>query len=86
MFWYWQVDGWIALAGTLCAIACALVGNFLVLRRLSLIGDAISHAILDCCCISLERFPKPIRRSSRRGSSWHDYRVANRVDPPLRQR
>lgn len=46
MFWYWQVDGWIALAGVLCAVACALVGNFLVLRRLSLIGDAISHAVL----------------------------------------
>lgn len=46
MFWYWQVDGWIALAGALCAVACALVGNFLVLRRLSLIGDAISHAVL----------------------------------------
>lgn len=46
MFWYWQVDGWMALAGVLCAVACALVGNFLVLRRLSLIGDAISHAVL----------------------------------------
>ncbi|MFN7629482.1 MAG: metal ABC transporter permease, partial [Pirellula sp.] len=46
MFWYWQVDGWIALAGILCAVACTLVGNFLVLRRLSLIGDAISHAVL----------------------------------------
>lgn len=26
--------------------ACALLGNFLVLRRLSLMGDAISHAVL----------------------------------------
>jgi manganese/zinc/iron transport system permease protein len=46
MSWYWQVDGWMVLAGVLCAVACALVGNFLVLRRLSLIGDAISHAVL----------------------------------------
>lgn len=46
MNWYWQVDGWMVLAGILCAVACALVGNFLVLRRLSLIGDAISHAVL----------------------------------------
>lgn len=30
----------------LTALACALIGNFLVLRRLSLMGDAISHAIL----------------------------------------
>ncbi len=46
MDWYWQVDGWMVLAGALCAMSCALVGNFLVLRRLSLIGDAISHAVL----------------------------------------
>lgn len=42
----WQTDGWIIVAGALCAIAAALVGNFLVLRRLSLMGDAISHAVL----------------------------------------
>jgi len=34
------------LAGTLAAVACALLGNFLVLRRQSLMGDAISHAVL----------------------------------------
>lgn len=42
----WQVDGWIITAGALCGFAAALLGNFLVLRRMSLIGDAISHAIL----------------------------------------
>lgn len=46
MDWHWNVDGWMVVAGSLCAMACALVGNFLVLRRLSLIGDAISHAVL----------------------------------------
>jgi len=34
------------LIGTLAAIACALPGNFLVLRRQALIGDAISHVAL----------------------------------------
>ena len=34
------------LIGTLAACACALPGNFLVLRRQSLIGDAISHVAL----------------------------------------
>lgn len=34
------------LAGTLAALACGLLGNFLVLRRQSLMGDAISHAVL----------------------------------------
>lgn len=32
--------------GTLAAVACALPGNFLLLRRQSLIGDAISHVVL----------------------------------------
>jgi manganese/zinc/iron transport system permease protein len=32
--------------GILAAIACALPGNFLVLRRQALIGDAISHVVL----------------------------------------
>jgi manganese/zinc/iron transport system permease protein len=34
------------LIGCLAAVACALPGNFLILRRLALIGDAISHAVL----------------------------------------
>ncbi len=46
LHWNWSLDGWIVLAGALCASAAALLGNFLVLRRLSLLGDAISHAIL----------------------------------------
>lgn len=33
-------------AALFSAIACALLGNFLVLRKLSLMGDAISHAVL----------------------------------------
>ncbi|MEM6749994.1 MAG: metal ABC transporter permease [Planctomycetota bacterium] len=33
-------------AGLLAALTCGLLGNFLVLRRLSLMGDAISHAVL----------------------------------------
>ena len=44
--WNWALDGWIVAAGILCAIACALLGNFLVLRRMSMLGDAISHAVL----------------------------------------
>lgn len=34
------------VAGTLACLACSLVGNFLVLRRMSLMGDAISHSVL----------------------------------------
>lgn len=34
------------LIGCLAAVACALPGNFLVLRKQALIGDAISHVVL----------------------------------------
>ncbi|MEL6317870.1 MAG: metal ABC transporter permease, partial [Pseudomonadota bacterium] len=34
------------LIGVLASIACALPGNFLLLRRQALIGDAISHVVL----------------------------------------
>ncbi len=36
----------ILLTGVLCAIACALLGTFLILRRMAMMTDAISHAIL----------------------------------------
>jgi len=39
-------DTWIVVIGGLCAAACALPGCFLVLRRMSMMGDAISHAVL----------------------------------------
>ena len=41
-----QVDLPAMLAATLATLACALLGNFLVLRRQSLMGDAVSHAVL----------------------------------------
>ncbi|MBC7178957.1 MAG: metal ABC transporter permease, partial [Roseovarius sp.] len=34
------------LIGIAAAVACALPGNFLLLRRQALIGDAISHVVL----------------------------------------
>lgn len=34
------------LTALLSAVTCALLGSFLVLRRLSLMGDAISHSVL----------------------------------------
>src|SRR5688500_15214343 len=46
IIWSWQIDGWTIAAGVLCAMACALLGNFLVLRKMSMMGDAISHAVL----------------------------------------
>lgn len=39
-------DTWIVITGALCAMGCALPGCFLVLRKMSMMGDAISHAVL----------------------------------------
>lgn len=41
-----MLDFWIITLGCLTAASCALLGNFLVLRRMSMMGDAISHAVL----------------------------------------
>jgi ABC-type Mn2+/Zn2+ transport system permease subunit len=37
---------WTMLVGAACNASCAIVGCYLVLRRLSLLGDAITHAVL----------------------------------------
>ena len=37
---------WIIATGSLVAVSCAMCGCFLVLRRMALLGDAISHAVL----------------------------------------
>ena len=37
---------WTIAIGVLTNVACALLGCYLVLRRMSLLGDAISHAVL----------------------------------------
>jgi manganese/zinc/iron transport system permease protein len=42
----------ILLVGSVVAASCALVGSFLVLRKLALLGDAISHAVLPGIAIA----------------------------------
>lgn len=46
----WTVDiglyGWMMLMAFLVTTACGLIGNYLLLRRLALVGDAISHSVL----------------------------------------
>lgn len=36
----------IILTATLVSASCALLGSFLILRRMAMVGDAISHAVL----------------------------------------
>jgi len=42
----WEFPCLIVLAGILSSLPCAWLGCFLMLRRMSLMGDAISHAVL----------------------------------------
>lgn len=39
-------DFWILLTGSLVAACCGIVGVFLVLRKMAMIGDAISHSVM----------------------------------------
>lgn len=51
MSWF-VIDTWIVVIGVLAAVSCALLGNFLVLRKMSMMGDAISHAVLPGLAIA----------------------------------
>ncbi len=39
-------DFWIILTGALVASGCGILGCFLILRKMAMIGDAISHSVL----------------------------------------
>ncbi|USK69820.1 metal ABC transporter permease [Peribacillus asahii] len=39
-------DFWIILVGALVACSCSVVGCFLVVRKIAMVGDAISHSVL----------------------------------------
>ncbi|WP_057912088.1 metal ABC transporter permease [Peribacillus muralis] len=39
-------DFWIMLVGALVASSCSVLGCFLIVRKMTLIGDAISHSVL----------------------------------------
>jgi len=49
-------DTWIALTGAMAAMACALPGVWLFLRRQSLLGDALSHAVLPGIVVAFLSF------------------------------
>lgn len=44
--WNSQTTWWLVLAAFFTSVACGVPGAFLVLRRMSLTGDAISHSVL----------------------------------------
>ncbi|HEY2491987.1 MAG TPA: metal ABC transporter permease [Paenibacillus sp.] len=47
-----MTDFWILLTAILVSTSCAILGCFLVLRKMALIGDAISHAVLPGIAIA----------------------------------
>jgi manganese/zinc/iron transport system permease protein len=47
-----SITVWIVLMGFFVTAACGLVGNYLLLRRMALVGDAISHSILPGLVVS----------------------------------
>ena len=47
-----SVTLWIFVMGFLISAACGLIGNYLILRRMALVGDAISHSILPGLAIA----------------------------------
>lgn len=51
------------MAGSLVAVICALLGVFLVLKRLSLIGDGLSHVCLTGVALGLLTQTSPVYMS-----------------------
>lgn len=47
-----EIDTWIVLTGALISMACAIPGTFLQLNKQSMLGDAISHAVLPGIAIA----------------------------------
>jgi len=48
-----HVHGWAMATAAVVAAACGLVGTLLVVRRLSLLGDAIGHAVLPGVAVAV---------------------------------
>lgn len=47
-----QSNLWVVIMGALVAGTCGLVGQYLILRRMALVGDAISHSVLPGIAIA----------------------------------
>jgi manganese/zinc/iron transport system permease protein len=64
MFIWFETDTWIVVTGVTCAAACAIPGALLVLRQMSMMGDAISHTVLPGLAIAFlitnSREPMPM--------------------------
>ena len=41
-----MIEFWVIVTGVLVGITCSIAGVFLILRKMSMIADAISHTVL----------------------------------------
>ncbi|MFV0338486.1 MAG: metal ABC transporter permease [Chthoniobacterales bacterium] len=51
-----SITVWVVLMGFFVTASCGLVGNYLLLRRMALVGDAISHSILPGLVVAFMLF------------------------------
>jgi len=51
-----MISLWTVVMGALVGAACGIIGNFLLLRRMALIGDAISHSVLPGIVVAFVLF------------------------------
>ncbi len=58
------IDTWMVVIGGLVAMACALPGVFLLLRRQSMLGDALSHTVLPGIVLAF------LASQALRGAGW----------------
>lgn len=49
----WGMHGWAMATAAVVSAPCALVGTLLVVRRMSLLGDAVSHAVLPGIAVAV---------------------------------
>ncbi len=78
--WNASQDGWMLYIGIMAAVASSLIGSFLVLRKMSMLGDAISHAVLPGLAIAFFHFASSREQCDVLGCdcSWLAYRVLER--------
>ena len=79
-----MLDTWIALTAALAAMSCALPGTLLLLRRQSLLGDALSHAALPGLVLAFVLLHEAqdhgwISRGASRTSSGRTSAIASRA-------
>jgi len=67
-------DTWIVLIAALAAMACALPGVYLLLRRQSMLGDALSHTVLPGIVLAF------LAAQGLRSAGWLDSRTLNAAE------